>query len=176
MDWEKLLGKLPDVYFDWYARFLPGSVAIFAYFVITKTEFPVNVSGLVLWGFLAYLAGHVIQPIVGIIVKHFETRIRKATDAKCTSNLDSEKIYKHYKNIGAKNAMVAKASKAHAEANSALASSLLLVIIGLLTSFSPWLCVAIVAFFGGAIERAFARRRKIADMIDSSDCDSFLWD
>ncbi len=82
MNMEALTSKIPDVYFDWYARFLPGSIGVIAYFLITDTSFENLSSSLVLYGFISYLVGHVVQPPVGFIVKQLEIKISNGTEEK----------------------------------------------------------------------------------------------
>ena len=35
MELNKLADKIPDLYFDWYARFLPGAIGLIIYFILT---------------------------------------------------------------------------------------------------------------------------------------------
>ncbi|WP_375583460.1 hypothetical protein [Cyclobacterium xiamenense] len=74
---EKLTEKIPDIWFDWYARLLPGCLAI-SFYLITN-DIPMNSvreNGLVLL-FSGYLLGHLIQPLSSGLINLFSDRIKR---------------------------------------------------------------------------------------------------
>jgi len=158
---EKVIEGLPDVWFDWYARLVPGAlgVAAFAYASGKLNAIPSageTLSILV----LGYLVGHLLQPIVGSLTKAVERWQGK------------EGIYKRAKQDKNYNQdSLEKVSKAHAEANSMLACAVVLAF----NSFwfwkidpvpnLPWWFGAIGLYCIAAwLERTFARARKIMDL------------
>jgi hypothetical protein len=159
MDLDALTNKIPDMYFDWYARFIPGSIGVIAYYLLTENTFSVSTSNLVLYAFVSYLLGHISQPLVGFIVKRIESIIES----------DPGNKYPTAKKTAGNESLVGKVSKAHAEANSMLASALILLGLAIYLKIylkieSCLLNVSILYFAVMTIERAFARKRKIGDL------------
>lgn len=74
---EKLTEKIPDIWFDWYARLLPGCLAISFYLISNET--PMDAVRENAWVFLfsGYLLGHLIQPISSGLINLFSDRIKK---------------------------------------------------------------------------------------------------
>lgn len=154
----KLIDKLPDVHFDWYARFLPGTFIILVYRYTKGAPYTLEPSGsklLLLIG-IAYLIGHVLQPFASRCAVVF----RK--DA-------IEKIYTAAKKDKDLKSMAAKVTKAHAESVSMFSIFLGVILIwlkwGLLSE--SWRCgllVIAVGFFVAGFERVDARERKIKEL------------
>ena len=156
---KPLIQKLPDVWFDWYARFLPGSLGLTLYVLVEK-QIPVELSGtyLVLLALLAYLIGHILQPISGFIVKQIEKTFK------------NEQKYESAKQKNAQsNEMIRKVSKAHAEA-SGMMSCFFAVIFTIFASsicnrtIITWLVILALYFLVASYERVYARNRKINDL------------
>ncbi|MCT2533840.1 hypothetical protein N2488_11660 [SAR92 clade bacterium H231] len=156
MNIEALSTKVPDFHFDWYARFIPGCVGVIFYFYLTEKPFSVSPSNLVLYAFFAYLAGHIVQPIVGFVVKTIEKYIKS----------DPESKYAKAKANPEYALLVSKVSKAHAEANSMLSCGFLLILLAFYFENSSKLAIALIVYFlSMTVERAFARKRKINDIL-----------
>jgi hypothetical protein len=113
---DKVIENLPDAWFDWYARLLPGSLGVvtFAYASGKLNAIPDAGQTFSLL-MLGYLGGHLLQPLVGFLTKCLE-RLHGMEDsyarAKQAANLNLS--------------LIKKVSKAHAEANSMLACAIVL--------------------------------------------------
>ena len=154
----KLVEKLPDVYFDWYARILPGSYAavFFSYLSSTWPSEP-TFSVIVMYVLIGYLVGHVLQPISGKIVKTLETTLK------------NEDRYRRAKsNSSVSPSLLEKISKAHAEANSMMSFAIAMVIVCFVNyenSQNSWVHGLLIMYFLWATwERVVARNRKIHDL------------
>lgn len=159
-DWlEKSIEQLPDVWFDWYARLIPGcfGVGLYLYF---SSNIPAEPTGVELIVFLlsGYALGHILQPITGFLVKRVENLY------------SSERKYAEAKqNLDMRPSLLNKVSKAHAEANSMLAFGLALMLNIVWSWNSPKLdkkvaIVFLIYFVLAAVERTSARNRKIKDL------------
>ncbi len=154
--------ELPDSWFDWYARLLPGCGGVFLYFALSnKIPTTVGPTEFFLFVFVGYLIGHVIQPLSGFIVNRIEQPItdeNRYAGAKTNDQVPAS--------------LTRNVSKAHAEANSMCSCGLITAAIAVLLWNSRecpgccWWCIGglTVYFFAATIERAFARRRKINDL------------
>jgi hypothetical protein len=151
---------LPDVYFDWYARFIPGSIGVALYYQPCNKMFDATVTNLVLHGFLAYVIGHLVQPMAGFVVKRLEM----------VTKSDHDKRYALAKSDPKCESKVKKASKAHAEANSMCAIAIIMSIMMIckLSQSSIWMYIAIAYCCLMTIERVYARKRKILDLPENS--------
>lgn len=154
MNGDKLAGKIPDVYFDWYARLLPGAIFLTFYFLISQKNPTISSAYFFLYLALSYIAGYIVQPasifIIVILQKIAGCNEEKYKDAKKDTNL--------YK-------LTQKVSKAHAEAVGMLSTSILLLTVT--TYCAAWSLLyglAIAYFFAASIERVYARKRKIEDL------------
>ncbi len=72
MPGESLANKIPDLYFDWYARFLPGFFAVAYYFTLPGNDANFSANSLILYAAISYASGHAIQPVSSFIVKILE--------------------------------------------------------------------------------------------------------
>lgn len=155
---DEIAEKLPDVYFDWYARLLPGVAGVIAFAVKGTAEQRAYVSEHVaITVFIGYLVGHFIQPAGSFIAKQLE-KSENVEEAFSAYKGRSDKIPE----------LIAKASKAHAEAVSMASGSLVascLVIYYGITScvWDSWLIAAALVLFLFTIERVKARSRKVRD-------------
>ena len=140
--------KMPFVYFDWYARMLPGMVAVASYCYIEGKYInapEISWKQLVLYAVIAYIAGHIIQPVSSFFVKlfikkFFEENQEKYIETQLNNNL---------------NFYFDKVEKAYAEAVGMFSTFLLLFILGiykifegLLISPCPIFLVSLYFFFG----------------------------
>lgn len=110
---DKIIGALPDIWFDWYARLIPGSFALGLYLYLSPSFCkPDEINAVDVLVFLAsgYAIGHFIQPLAEWLVKNVEGKY---------GNEGSYVEAKHDPRIGA--SLLNKVSKAHAEAVSMLA-------------------------------------------------------
>lgn len=157
---NKIAEKLPDVYFDWYARLLPGcAIVIVVLLHASKDQIEYIIEHPLAILFTAYTIGHFIQPASGFVVKKLEKRKK------------NESIYSAYKKkkIEDRNdKLIAKISKAHAEAVSMCSASILVLFFTIYRATSnhciewPLYFIALVLFLF-CIERVNARNRKILD-------------
>jgi len=177
----KITEKLPDVYFDWYARLIPGcfGLAVFLVCFYDSARLPIkdlNLSIVFLLLFVSYLIGHILQPYPGFVVKCIEKQI------------GNEKAYSEAKRKSEKNESgLGKISKAHAEANSMFACGMTLLLnLGIFcytgklsrdgfvwSGGKPGVGVLIASviclFFIAGIGRILARNRKINDLVPEND-------
>ena len=154
----KLVEKLPDVYFDWYARILPGSYAAIFYSYLSSTwPSRPTFSVIVMYVPIGYIVGHVLQPISGKIVKTLETILKnedRYRSAKSTSSVSPS--------------LLGKISKAHAEANGMMSFAIATVIVCFINyenSQNSWVHGLLIMYcLWAAWERVVARSRKIQDL------------
>lgn len=153
---DKFINKIPDIYFDWYARLIPGSIAVASYFFFGNKAFSTNATDLFVYAFAAYVCGHIIQPLSSLIVVNLFERVSG-------SNESTYAAAKKNKDLASP---VGKVSKAHAESVGMLSSCLLVIavawyVFGLSNEWPRLLNFLIAYFFIASFERAWARRRKI---------------
>jgi len=154
---DQIAEGLPDVWFDWYGRFLPGLFGLSLYGYLLALPNVIKDNGVLGFLLAAYLIGHVLQPLSGFLTKLLES---------CFTN---ESRYKKAKQTSANPSLLNKVSKAHAEACGMLSCALALALVAFLAHDSPNLNLSYVAgafvyFLAAFIERVNARRRKIADL------------
>lgn len=162
---EKLVEKIPDVWFDWFARFIPGAAGVLIYYFLHDNGVPNDIDGWTVFFFImvSYLIGHSLQPLSGRLVKWTEL----AVDSLFYKGKREDKYVraKGKKNVNSN--LLDKISKAHAEANGMLSISFVLVVnfcvlsnktISLFAYFLP------LYFLAAAVERIFARSRKIDEL------------
>jgi hypothetical protein len=156
---EKTIDKLPDIWFDWYARLLPGFFGVGLYLYLSET-IPADptASNVFFLLFSGYVLGHAIQPPVGFLIKEGEKRFGNELDyarAKRDPQITPSSI--------------GKVTKAHAEANSML-SFCVATILNLLYFWNAPLmnrpvAFGLIGYFAlPAIGRICARNRKIKDL------------
>jgi hypothetical protein len=156
---EKITEQLPDVWYDWYARLLPGCFGIWLYLYLSS-KLPSPPTGVQVAVFLlsGYTLGHVLQPFAGFIVKEAEIKL-----------YDNERKYAKAKLNGVGPSVLNKVSKAHAEASSMLAFCFALLLNIFWCWNSPrlnrtWATACAIYFAAAALERIRARNRKINDL------------
>lgn len=155
---EKLVDKIPDVFFDWYGRLIPGVFVVMLYY-FECGSLPAKIKGIELFllGVIAYIIGHFLQPLSSRIAvclrkQNLEVRYRKA--------IGQDRIKS-----------TALVTKAHAEAVSMFSSALGAIAVWVLCSLKDsdaagchlFVVAAIVAALG--FERADARDRKIRELL-----------
>jgi hypothetical protein len=167
---NKLIEKIPDVWFDWYARFIPGAIGILTY-IHFKDKYPEKLDGWLVFIFIltSYLIGHVIQPISGPLVKGLENLVDHIFYKKTLE----ERYLKAKLDKEIPPLVLGKITKAHAEANSMLSISIVFIIN---TQFLKTDCSLIIKslplyFIIATIERVFARCRKIKNLYPEHDID-----
>lgn len=156
---EKVVDKLPDVLFDWYARFLPGCLGVGIYMYLSP-KFTVIPSGgeIVLYLFAGYMIGHILQPIASFLVRQL---------AKLICDEDKYTKAQHAENPNI--AMISLVKKAYAEAVSMFLMLLVILMNWIWFHADPrvgsaWWWAAAAYFLGATIERIVARRRKISKL------------
>lgn len=155
---EKLVDKIPDVFFDWYGRLIPGVFVVMLYY-FECGSLPSKIRGteLFLLGAIAYIIGHFLQPLSSRIAvclrkENLEVTYRKA--------IRQDRIKS-----------TALVTKAHAEAVSMFSSALGALAVWVLCSLKDsssagchlFVVAAIVAALG--FERVDARDRKIRELL-----------
>ena len=160
---DKIVGALPDIWFDWYARLIPGSFALGLYLYLSGFKTPDDINAVLVFVFLAfgYAIGHFLQPAAEWLIKFAE---------RSHHHEDVYVVAKHDPLIGP--SLLNKVSKAHAEAVSMLACAL-----GLLFNIlwfwywgsrhlvhKYWGLAVCVYLLVAAYERTSARDRKIKDL------------
>lgn len=148
---ESLAGKIPDVYFDWYARLLPGSIAVAYYFFVSDTTPSITASYLFLYAAIGYAAGHIIQPPSSFLIRTFKRVLRSDEDKYNSVKTDIS--------LDRQSRLV---SKVYAEAVGMLSLSMLLTIIA--TYLEKWdffTFLIVVYFFFSSVERTWSRKIKI---------------
>lgn len=151
MDSEKLIDKIPDIYFDWYARLLPGIIALTIYFYAGNKAPDTSAAFLLIYAAISYTAGHIAQPLSSLCVAGLQKLV-------CSK----EKTYETAKLNPALSGPANKISKAHAESVGMLSTSFLVAAVAFhLHNWEPIIWALIIYFFLAALERAWARKRKI---------------
>lgn len=151
---EKIVEKIADAQFDWYARLLPGAIAVCYYFYISTTTPTVSLAYLAVYTAVAYLAGHITQPLSELIVRQIQEAIK--TD---------EFAYTNYKKQYGRDHLSSLVNKAFAEAQCMLSSAILILsIMFYMNSFSTFSILSVLYFVGATFERVSARKRKISQL------------
>jgi hypothetical protein len=154
MSTDKLAEKIPDIYFDWYARFLPGAVAVIYFLYYNPDKVHVEVTYVAVYGFLAYMIGHIVQPASELVIKFFQKIIGTNEDLYAKSKKDPALI----------NGCL-KASKAFAESVGFFSACLAIICCCVYFEIKDMLSIIfIVYFFAASIERSYSRKRKIQDL------------
>jgi tetrahydromethanopterin S-methyltransferase subunit C len=63
-----VIEKIPDIWFDWYGRLVPGCIGILLYVITFEVDIKLVSSNAILIILIGYLLGHIIQPISSSIV------------------------------------------------------------------------------------------------------------
>jgi len=151
MNTEKLIDKIPDIYFDWYARFLPGVIAIIFYFLIGQEAPVITATYLFIYAATAYVLGHIIQPLSSLLVLGIQKTIG-CNEAKYEAAKKNEQL----------TSPTSKVSKAHAESVGMLSSGLLIILAAYYLNIWNYISIGLIAYLIlSSVERAFARKRKI---------------
>lgn len=154
MNGKDLFNKIPDVYFDWYGRLIPGIIAVFFYFYNSNTKPTVTLSYILVYAIIAYTIGHIIQPLSSLILNFLQTIFK-------TDN----KLYSKAKKKPELYSLTLKVSKAYAESIGMLSSAILIILIMILTKKVDTISILVVIYFIlSTIERTIARKRKIEDI------------
>ena len=156
---DKVIENLPDVWFDWYARLIPGCFGVGLYSYLSS-GIPAALTGVevVLFLLLGYGLGHVLQPAASFVVKPAEDRYG-----------NEPRYAEAKKNPGVKASSLNKVSKAHAEANSMLGFGFALLVNMIwfwnCPRLNKWVAfVSLIYFLLAAWQRISARNRKIKDL------------
>lgn len=151
---NKLMEKIPDIYFDWYARLLPGAIGIALFFHMSNSTPTISASYLVLYAIIAYVSGHVVQPAASMIVGLLQLAIKTDEDTYAKAKADPNNQN-----------LVDKVSKAHAEAVGMLSTAMILLAISVYFGSWPTLNIFFVIYcMTASLERSFSRKRKIKDL------------
>lgn len=150
---ETLADKLPDVWFDWYARLIPGTIGLTIYLLGIDyfCKLP-DLSQIVAVMFGGYLVGHVFQPVSSFFVKKIENLYK-----------NENKYAKAKSNTKIKSSSIRKVSKAHAEANSMFTIALVCIpnLIYFCGQIQYWIAGGMIYFILMTFERVRARNIKI---------------
>jgi len=151
---NKAVSGVPDVWFDWYARFIPGCVTVALFYFLNGGEIPDRIGATQLTLFLigGYFIGFLIQPPAGWAVKRAEEHIFR-----------QERDYEAAKRAGANPKVV---SKIRAEANGMCTLAIVSAIYGYLFWRSGrgniWIVfLPSLYFFWATWDRLTSRNRKI---------------
>ncbi len=151
---EKITDKIPDVHFDWYARFLPGAIAVVFYFALSDKNAYISAAYLTLYAGIGYGVGHIVQPLSSFIVGWMQ-KVARSDEGK----------YINAKKGRTNQAQVSKVSKAHAEAVSMLSTSLLLMVVTTYLLAWSYLTGGVILYFlVASCERVHARKTKIEEL------------
>ena len=148
---EKLIDKLPDIYFDWYARLIPGVIALTIYFYAGNKAPDTSASFLFIYAAISYAAGHIVQPLSSLCVAGLQKLFRCKEDDYIRAKKNAEL-----------SGQVSKVSKAHAEAVGMLSTFFLVAAVAI--SLHNWELIIwgfIIYCFFAAFERTWAQKRKI---------------
>ena len=155
-----MFSNLPDIWFDWYARLLPGTFGVFIFdfsfnhFIFIFPTFERMIVIII----IGYIVGPLIQPLVGAIIKVIEKRE------------GVEDIYRRAKpDPNTKESSLRKVSKFHTEANSMLACALFLAVNVIYfwgdNSFYSVLYIVLFLYcLWAMVQRIKSRSRKIKDL------------
>ena len=156
---ENLVDKIPDAWFDWFGRFLPGCYAL-GILIWVHGSVPqlleVTIGSTALLVLAAYVLGNFIQPPSSYVLRKIQSRWP-----------EDENLYSKAKNTGHVQTSLDKVSKAHAEGAGMLACFYFSITahvyfrlkhsLGHASIF--WLVAVYFLLMG--YERALARHRKI---------------
>lgn len=160
---DNIVEKIPDAWFDWFGRFLPGCYAL-GIIVWVKGALPrlieISIGSTALLFLGAYLIGHFAQPPTSYVLKKIEGRWP-----------DDEDNYSKAKNKGVAADSLNKTSKAHAEGAGMLMCCFFSISANLYFQLTRSLGYAFIFWFMSvyfllmSYERAAARHRKIESLL-----------
>lgn len=154
---EKIAERITDIQFDWYARLLPGGVAVVFYFYLSGDRPDYAAGVLVACTMVAYLLGHAVQPLSGFCIGWLQRKIDTDDEAA--------RIYREYKQEFGRDHLSSVVLKAHAEATGMFSAAVLLPCVIIFLGKNSALGVSLALYFLlMSFERVRARRYKILDM------------
>jgi len=71
---------LPDVWFDWYVRFISGCLGIIGYSWLFEVSIELDFITVITFGVLGYIIGHISQPLSSCIVNKIFKNLKPRTD------------------------------------------------------------------------------------------------
>jgi hypothetical protein len=74
---KELIEKMPDVWFDWFARLIPGCVGVSLYTIVIEKNYDLIFDNFIFFLFLGYIIGHIIQPISSGLINYYLKGIAK---------------------------------------------------------------------------------------------------
>jgi hypothetical protein len=74
---KDLAEKVPDVWFDWFARLIPGSIGIILFFLIIEKNYELLFENFIPFLFLGYIIGHTIQPVASSLINYWKKGVQK---------------------------------------------------------------------------------------------------
>lgn len=155
---DSVILNLPDVWFDWYARLLPGcfGAGLYLYLSSSVPAAPTGVH-IILFLLIGYGFGHVLHPASSFVVSLLE----KFVDKLCPN----ENAYAEAK----RDPQTRPSLQAHAEATSmfAFGLALLLNVVYFRIPRMSKKCAVLVLllyFVLATVERTWSRNRKIEDL------------
>ena len=162
MNGEKIVEKIPDVHFDWYARLIPGSIAVALYFILSKAPYTIDGWHLFLYAAWAYALGHLAQPLASCVVKLIQKAI----------GTDEEK-YERATQIRELKPRTLNVSKAYAETVGMLSTFILisaaLIIVNYQVKIESIAYSILIYLLFATMERVFARKKKISELAVKDD-------
>lgn len=155
---EFIAHRITDIQFDWYARLLPGAIAVVFYFHLSGERPDYSASMLFACGAVAYLLGHAAQPLSGLLVGWLQTRVDRAGGG-------AESRYREYNQRNGRDHLSSVVLKAHAEATCMSSAAVLVPCVMAYVEEFSWLGVGLAVYFAlMTAERVFARHRKISHL------------
>lgn len=150
--------RIPDFWFDWYVRLIPGSIGVSLYLYSSNYKIlTINTPQLLLFLLLGYILGYVLSPISSYLTRKITSKDKKEEDLYSAAKLNPQ-VNQNVLSI---------ISKVYAEACSMLTIA---IVIGLSTFlFKSYVHVAVlllscIYFVILWLERISARKRKIKDL------------
>lgn len=152
--------KITDIQFDWYARLLPGAIAVVFFFYLSQAEPDYAAGALVVSAAVAYLLGHAVQPLSAFCIGLLQHRIDPTRE--------SALLYREHKQLHGRDHLSSVVLKAHAEGTGMFSAAVLLPCVMLFVGRSSTLGILLTLYFLiMSFERTHARKSKIADMAKS---------
>lgn len=150
--------RIPDFWYDWYARLIPGSIGVSLYlFSINFQILAISTSQILLFLLIGYIVGFILSPISSHLTRKVVSKHPKNEVIYSTAKLNPQISPDVYNKI----------SKAYAEACSMLTIA---IMIGLSVFFFKnyihvtALLISVIYFVIMWIERIYARKRKIEEL------------
>ncbi len=154
MSTDKLVERIADIQFDWYARLLPGGIAFVFYVYLSGHPLDYTFPHLFACFALAYLIGHAVQPLSGLLIWLLQRWIKS-----------DQALYRRYKQQYGRDHLSSLVNKAYSEATGMFSAALLIVgVMVFLGQYSRYPALLAAYFSAMGVERVYARSRKIADL------------